>query len=114
MEVRKKREAKKEKNSAACVAYEYALPTDTLDMARIELGGRYPETGWAVNTVCTSLVYVSRGKGTVTSQGVTHHLAEGDQVLVLPHEPYAFDGMMELLFAATPAWSPMQAKILPA
>lgn len=112
MEVRRKNDAVRHENSPVCVAYEYGLPTTKIDSAVIELSGRYPDDGWALNTACTALVYVVKGEGKVIFPKGETHLAEGGQILISPNEKYAFDGTMELLFSSTPAWSPDQARHL--
>ena len=110
MNIRRNSEATAHKNTEACVAYEYPMPTDALNAAVIELSGRYPDEGWIANSAVTSLVHVVHGNGTITNkQGVTD-LAAGDQVLIAPEEKYFFDGSMKLLYVATPAWTPEQAK----
>jgi hypothetical protein len=112
MEVRRKAEAIAHKNTAICIAYEYAMPTISIDTAVIELAGRYPDKGWALNTACTALVHVARGEGTVITKEGAVSIGEDDQVLITPHELYAFDGEMKLLFSATPAWTPEQARVV--
>ena len=110
MYFRKGSEALRHENSSACVAYEYQLPTSELDSAVIELSGRYPEKGWALNTSCTSLIYVIKGAGWVISEEARTKVSEGHQVLIEKGEKYALHGDMKLLFSAAPAWSPDQAR----
>jgi len=110
MKIRKKAEAVRHENSEACVAYEYEMPSTEIDGAVIELTGRYPEDGWVINTVSTSLVHIVRGRGKVYFPDEEVVLAEDDQVMILPNEKYAFDGDMKLLFFAAPAWTPEQAR----
>lgn len=109
MEIRKLSEATRHDNTAACRAYEYAMPTGEIDSAVIELKGRYPDEGWVFNTACTALVHVIKGNGKLLYPESERELGEDDQVLLLPQERYAFEGDMKLLFSATPAWSPEQA-----
>lgn len=97
-------------NTEACLAYEYGHPTSELNAAVIDLSGRYPDDGWALNTACTALIHVMQGRGELVGDGAISDLAEGDQVLITPNEPYAFDGTMKLLYISTPAWTPEQAK----
>ena len=112
MEARKKMDALKHENSPACVAFEYGMSTDKIDSAVIELNGRYPESGWALNTACTALVHVIRGAGRARSEVGDVVLKEDDQLLIHPNEKYALEGHMKLLFSASPAWSPEQARTI--
>lgn len=112
METRKKINALRHENSPACVAFEYSLPTDEIDSAVIELNGRYPESGWAVNTACTALIHVIRGTGRVCGEAGDILLEKDDQLLICPDEKYALEGDMKLLFSASPAWSPEQARTI--
>ncbi|HEX6416153.1 MAG TPA: hypothetical protein VFZ62_01380 [Candidatus Saccharimonadales bacterium] len=110
MEIRKLSEARRHDNTAACTAYEYGMPTGEIDSAVVELSGRYPDEGWVFNTACTALVHVIKGEGRVLTPGGERELGEDDQVLIKPDERYAFEGDLKLLFSATPAWSPDQAR----
>lgn len=112
MEVRKKIDALRHENSPACIALEYDMPTDKIDSAVIELNGRYPESGWALNTACTALIHVIRGEGRVYREAGDIALEEDDQLLIRPNEKYALEGEMKLLFSASPAWSPGQARTI--
>jgi mannose-6-phosphate isomerase-like protein (cupin superfamily) len=110
MNIVKNHEALVRQNTAACVAYEYDMSADSVNGAVIEISGRYPDTGWALNTVCTSLVYIIEGLGTVEGDRGVRELASGDQLLIAPGEKYSFDGTMKLLYVATPTWTLEQAK----
>lgn len=112
MYVRREAEARRHENAPGCVAYEYEMPTCDIDSAVIELTGRYPVKGRAVNTVCTSLVYVIEGSGRLLAGTDIIQLSRGDQVLIEEGDEYAFEGEFRVLFSATPAWSPKQAKIV--
>lgn len=81
-----------------------------MNAAVIELSGRYPDEGWALNTACTSLVHIVKGKGTVSTGRRTEELSADDQILLMPNEKYFFDGTMKLLYIASPAWTPEQAE----
>ncbi|MEC3979527.1 hypothetical protein [Amycolatopsis sp. H20-H5] len=110
MDVRRSNEAIEYKNSGACLAYEYELPSDSVNAAVIELAGRYPDEGWALNTACTSLVHIVKGNGTISTAQTKEDLSTDDQVLLMPNEKYFFDGNMKLLYIASPAWTTEQAE----
>jgi mannose-6-phosphate isomerase-like protein (cupin superfamily) len=65
MKLIKKEEAKIFKNSSACTAIEYPLGDSAINGAVIELNGRYPDKGRAVNELCKELFYVIKGSGKV-------------------------------------------------
>lgn len=110
MNILNKTDAVRHDNSVVCVAYEYDQPTDAVDAAAIELSGRYPETGWAINTKCTSLVHVISGRGHAYFANNKSEMSEDSQVLIEKNEEYALEGEMKLLFIASPKWTPEQAQ----
>lgn len=110
MNVRKFSEAVEHKNTSTCIAYEYGLPTSSVDAALIELSGRYPDEGWALNSSCIALVHVVQGSGTISTDAASTELSTDDQVLLMPYDKYALDGTMKLLYIASPAWTPEQAE----
>lgn len=110
MKIVRKKEAKKFQNSAVCAAYEYDLGDNDINGAVIELKGRYPDKGRAVNTKCKELVYVMSGSGKLEVEGRSFDISEGDQVLINPGEKYFFDGACTLFVPCTPAWNPEQYK----
>lgn len=94
-------------------AYEYPMPRAALNLARIAIHGRYPETGFTSNTTSDSIVYVLHGTGRATTKdGSSTALNEGDQLHITPNEPYYFEGNLEILYAASPQWTPEQAKLV--
>jgi mannose-6-phosphate isomerase-like protein (cupin superfamily) len=99
-------------NGKTCTVYEYDFGSEVMDTARIEISGRYPEVGFAQNTVCTELAYVLKGSCVVTVNGVEQVLAEGDSVLINPKDSFCWDGTVELLITCTPKWNKDQYVIL--
>lgn len=112
MKIRKKAESIQRNNTDTCVAYEYKLPTSAIDSAVIELSGRYPESGWVLNTVSESILHVVGGAGIIYFEEGSTLLEEDDQVLIQRGERYALEGGMKLLFSATPAWTSEQANFV--
>jgi mannose-6-phosphate isomerase-like protein (cupin superfamily) len=97
------------KNSEDCTAYEYEFQDEKdINSAVIELAGRYPESGKALNDVCKELVYVVKGSGTLNQGDEKHELSKGDMVLIQPGEPYYFEGTLRMLISSSPAWYPAQ------
>ncbi len=96
-------------NSPDCVAYEYEFKDEKdINSAVIELSGRYPEIGYAVNLVCKELVFVIEGSGDVSTIHDKTHLETGDMIRLDSNEQYYFNGNMKLLISSTPAWYPEQ------
>lgn len=106
----KKKDAKCFANSSKCTAYEYDFKDKDLNVALIEINGRYPETGRVVNEVCKEIVFVLEGAGSVIIEGKEFKLEEGDQVLIKPKHKYFFDGSLKILTPCVPAWFPEQHK----
>lgn len=109
MEFIKNKDAQRFKNSPTCTAIEYDFKNESdFNIAGIELSGRYPEQGYALNMVSKELVYVKSGEGTLTSGDKTVTLSPGDAALIQPNEKYYFEGTLELVISSTPAWHPNQ------
>ena len=109
MEFIKNEDAPKFKNSPGCIATEYDFKgEDDFNIAGIELAGRYPERGYAFNTVSKELIYVKSGNGTLVTNSMTVALSPGDAALIQPNEKYYLEGKLELAISSAPAWRPEQ------
>lgn len=97
------------KNSEACEGVAYSDKSAPVDMAVIDITGRYPEKGWAVNQVVHEIAYVKRGTGNlaIKGRGVTK-LEESFVVLIEPGERYAWEGDMTIVVACSPPFNPEQ------
>jgi mannose-6-phosphate isomerase-like protein (cupin superfamily) len=103
-----KASAQKFENSSTCTVFEYGGDSD-LDGAVAIISGRYPESGWGMNTVSKEMVYVISGTGSLTTKEGMSPLAEGDVVLINNNEPYYFEGAkLRIFMPTTPAWNPEQ------
>lgn len=103
-------QAQKFENGASCTAFEYETGHSDINIARIEISGRYPITGSAINSAVTEMVYVESGRGAVTVNGVRTALQGGDVVSIERDEQVHWEGILTLIIACTPAWSPEQYK----
>jgi|SRR5580704_17546199 mannose-6-phosphate isomerase-like protein (cupin superfamily) len=110
MEYIQKKRSIHRQTSPVCSVQEYPTHDKDLNLAIIELRGRYPETGWALNEQCKEIGFVIKGSGTLTTEKETVTLFEGDLVLINVGEKYFWDGFMTLIMPATPAWYPTQHK----
>ncbi len=106
----KKTERVEYANSPACTAYEYPLEDKDINVAFIEIDGRYPDKGRVTNEVVKELVFVVGGEGKIIIGEKELRLKEGDAVLVLPKQEYFFEGKFRLVVSCAPAWYPEQHK----
>jgi tRNA1(Val) A37 N6-methylase TrmN6 len=97
------------KNSETCSGLSYRDDETNVDISKIDISGRYPESGWAVNEVAHEMVYVARGTGSLArkdQQAIA--LTEGDVVSVAPGKRFAWDGDMTIIMACNPPFNPNQ------
>ena len=104
----KKSERKKHANSPKCIAYEYPLGDKNINIAFIEIKGRYPDKGRVTNKVCKELVFVVKGKGKIEVDDKKLLISEGDSVFINANQKYFFDGNLEIVTPCYPAWYPEQ------
>lgn len=97
-------------NSESCLVDEYPFGDKDLNVAHIEIKGRYPVQGRIINEVCKELAYIVAGQGTVVVEGQAVELREGDAVALEPGERLYWEGRMKMLVSCTPAWYPEQHK----
>lgn len=98
------------KNSESCVAIEYPWDDKDINGAVVELSGRYPDKGRAVNLKCKELAYVVKGSGKVAIEGKEIEIQERDLILIEPGERYFWQGNLIMFMSCTPAWYPEQHK----
>lgn len=96
--------------SPKCIAYEYPTVDKDIDVAIIEINGRYPDEGYVINEVVKELVLVAGGRGKIVIDKEEHKLEADDAVLILPKQKYFFDGRLKLIVSCSPAWYPEQHK----
>ncbi len=92
----------------SCVAYEYPMKNEELNIGVVEITNRYPDQGYAINHECTEIGYVLKGSGKLVTEHEEVSLSVGDAALVPCGEKYYWEGTMTLLLPATPAWHPGQ------
>ena len=104
----KKSERKEFKNSPVCIAYEYGHNDKDINIAVIELSGRYPAKGRVMNEVSKEVAFVVKGNGKVGIDGKEFLLNEGDSVLIRPKQKFFWEGKMTLTMVCHPAFNPKQ------
>ena len=102
----KKSERKKHANAPSCIAYEYEHGDEDIDIAFIEINGRYPEKGRVVSKISKEIIFISKGNGKIEIDGESFTLNEGDTVLIQPNQKYFFEGELNLVFCCHPSWNP--------
>lgn len=110
MKIVRQNQANRFENSPSCTAIEYSLDDKDMNMAIVELDGRYPNEGRAVNLKCKEIAYIIQGSGSITIEGNETELNQGDMLLIEPGEKYFWTGKMKMAMPCTPAWTPEQHK----
>ena len=110
MKIVRQNQARKHKNSPACLAIEYPLGDKDLNGAIIKLNGRYPDRGRVVNLKCKELAYIIKGSGKIVVEKKEEKISTGDLILIEPGEKYFWEGELEMFVHCTPAWYPEQHK----
>lgn len=90
-----------------CKVYEYG-GNDSIDGAIAEISGRYPTSGWALNTMCSEMIFVLEGDGAIVTETAEHPLTKDTMILINPNERYFFNGKGRFILATTPPWRPEQ------
>jgi mannose-6-phosphate isomerase-like protein (cupin superfamily) len=107
-----KLEGEKFSNGATCEGVVFADESLPLDMASIDINGRYPEKGWAINHSVHEIVKVVSGVGSLAIKGAEPiQLITGNVVSVAPQTHFAWSGEMNLLMVCSPPFNPEQYKV---
>lgn len=97
------------KNSDTCEGVSLADSNAPVDMAIINISGRYPQSGWAVNHKTHEMVFIQEGSGSLQLKMAEDvQLNRGDVVSVKAGERFAWNGNMTLLMACSPPFDPSQ------
>jgi len=92
-------------------SWEYEMHNAQLNVAPISIKGRYPESGYTSNAVSDSIIHVVSGAGILAlNNGTTVELAANDQVHLAVYDAYYFEGNLDIIYAASPAWTPEQTE----
>ncbi len=97
-------------NSPECKGMSFGSLNDEIDMAIIEIHGRYPSEGFLINEICKEAVYVLSGSGTLFGSETSLNFSVGDVLYVDSEEKFAWEGDFKAVFSLTPAFSPFQHK----
>lgn len=105
-------QTEKFKNSELCIATEYEFKDKDIDLSTAEIKGRYPESGYCVNTKVKEMIFVISGGGRICTENETIIFKKGDSILIDKGEKYFWDAVCEVVMACTPAWTPEQHKVV--
>lgn len=83
-------------------------PTGRLSCAYVVSEGRYPESGFRKNTVCTEAMFIIEGEFTITIGGESRQLKPRDVAYVPVGVPYSMDGKGVTLVFIEPKWDSAQ------
>lgn len=101
----------REYNNGAAVSWEYDMQNASLNVAPITIKGRYPESGFTSNLESDAIVHIVEGVGIVgLSDGSSIELAKNDQIHIAVGDAYYFQGDLNIVYAASPAWTPQQTR----
>ena len=91
-------------------SFEYPTSSEHMNMALVLVRGRHPAEGYVSNETSDSLVQVVQGRGVLgMGDGAELPIVNGDQVHLAVGDVYYFEGHMQLVYAATPPWTPEQS-----
>lgn len=99
-------------NSDECIAYEYPLNDKDINIALVEVNGRYPDSGKVFNEECKEIAFVIEGNGKVVVNEKEILLEKGDSILIEPKEHIYWQGNLKMLMSCSPAWAPEQHKTI--
>lgn len=91
-----------------CTITEYPINSNKINIASVEIHGRYPQTGYAVNREVDELVFITNGNGSITQKNKTLSFTAGDTILIEPNEVYFWSGNFTATIACTPAFTAHQ------
>lgn len=96
------------RNSDTCYGEVFAIEGVPLDMAVIEITGRYPEAGYIYNDEAHEMAYVSQGGGYFKQKGGEWQaLNVGDAVYFAPGERVAWKAEnMTVVIPCSPQFDP--------
>lgn len=92
--------------------FEYDTEDLQLGGSIAEVNGRYPEKGFAKNTVSKELAYVIEGEGKIITPTETRSIKVGDVIFLDTNELFAWEGKLKLFMVTSPTFDPNQHKVI--
>ena len=112
MQIVKQKKTRRVDASSTTSVEEYIMPESSISGTTAIIYGRYPEKGFAVNTLCHELALVLSGNGFISTTRKKTPIELGDCILIQPNEKFYWDGHMAVFIVCTPKWKPQQHKII--
>lgn len=88
--------------------YEYNFKNKDINFCIVDIKGRFPVKGLAINKKCNEMAHVLAGSGFLMVEGKKYNLKQDDVVIIEPGEKYYWVGEMRLGVPCAPAWTPTQ------
>ncbi|MGI6612019.1 MAG: cupin domain-containing protein [Candidatus Nanosyncoccaceae bacterium] len=105
MKVWRDKDGEEFRNSKTCWGREYKPDTCKIDVSKISVRGKFPESGWGYNEEAHEVAVVVAGKGSIEKQGgEKKELAMGDVIHFAPMERVRWEGDLDLIIACGPAF----------
>lgn len=111
MEIIKAEDSHTIESTKSCIATEYPTTSEDINIARVKISGRFPESGVMWNSLVEEIVYVESGSGTVVIDTVETVIKTGDVILYQRGERVFWEGEFTLVIACTPVWTAEQHRI---
>lgn len=112
MHLVKQNQTNKINASPSADIFEYLMDDPSINGATAIIKGRYPEQGFAVNTVSKELALVLEGKGIVGLEKGETQIERGDVLLLQANEKFYWNGNITIFTVCSPAWKPEQHIIM--
>ncbi len=104
VEIIKLEDTNKVMNSEKCVIYEYLFGSEKTSLALVEIDGKYPDDGFAINKVFEEIILVLNGKGKIIIENKKYELKKNHAVLLKPNKKYRYEGNLKLATFTSPAF----------
>jgi hypothetical protein len=97
--------------NGAITAWEYEIQNANLNVSPISIRGRYPDSGFTRNLESDAVVHVIEGSGILgLNNSSSVILVKSDQLHLAVGDTYYLEGNLDIIYAASPAWTPEQTE----
>lgn len=95
------------RNSEVCFGREYKPATDKVDITKISIRGRFPETGWGWLDDTHEMAVITRGRGYAEAKDSERfELTQGDVIYIEPGRKWCWGGDFDMIVTCGPAFAP--------
>jgi len=97
-------DARKKENAPSCTVWEYDFPSKELWFAIVDINGRFPESGKAVNHQCDEIYYIIEGEWTIHQETGDYIIKQWDAFFFEKGKRYRVEGNnLKINVSTTPA-----------